>query len=341
MNYLFFDIECATCVGGGKLCEFGYVLTDSDFRVKGSDNFLINPDAEFDKYVITNMLHHTLKDYKSSPKFPVFYDKIMSLLTDKNTLIVGHTTKGDIEHIGDDCVRYGLPFYDLTYVDIVELYKLHSKKREATSLLKMYEEFGGKQSGKEHSALYDANMTAFVAKSLAVEAGLSFEELCSANPSATFRTVNYEQIVRRKKSVEQFIEQCAKKGVKIAGKKEKSALISYASTVLTTPNRKIKRLKNKIIAISDIFETTRYNEAMNLIRLIKHGGAKYTPSVKNCNMLVTYKAFLDDGEEVYCKKKEDALRAIEKGKKIELLTLKELLNILDITEKELDAPFKV
>lgn len=341
MNYLFFDIECATCHGGGKLCEFGYVLTDDDFKVKERDNFLINPDAEFDPYVINNMLHHTLKDYKNSPKFPVFYEKITGLLTAQDTLIAGHTTKGDIEHIGDDCVRYGLPFYDLTYVDIAELFKLHSKKRDSTALVKMYEEFGAKQSGEVHSALYDAEMTAFVAKSLAEEAGVSFDILCNNTPSAIFKTVDYERTVRRRKSVEKFKEQCAKKGIKIAGKREKSAMINYANSLSPTGERKIKRLKGKTVAISELFETTRFNETLNLIRLIRRGGAKYTPSVKNCNVLITYKVFLDDGEEVYCKKKDDALRAIEKGKKVEFIPFEEFLGILGVAEKTLTVPVKL
>ena len=34
MKYLFFDIECANCYDGvGKICEFGYVLTDEYFTV--------------------------------------------------------------------------------------------------------------------------------------------------------------------------------------------------------------------------------------------------------------------------------------------------------------------
>ncbi len=341
MNYLFFDIECATCHGGGKLCEFGYVLTGGDFNVKERDNFLINPDAEFDSYVINNMLHHTLKDYKNSPKFPAFYDRITGLLTAKDTIIAGHTTKGDIEHIGDDCVRYGLSFYDLSYVDIAELFKLHSKKRDSTALGKMYEEFGGKQSGQEHSALYDAEMTAFVAKSLAVEAGLSFDELCKNTPSVIFSTVDYERTVRRRQSVEKFKAQCAREGIKVAGKREKSAMISYANSLAPANERKIKRLKGKTVAISELYETTHYTETLNLIRLIRRGGGKYTPSVKNCNIFVTFKAFLDNGEEVYCKKREDALRQVEKGKKTELISVEELKDILGVTDKALITPVKL
>ena len=48
MNYLFFDIECANCDGGnGKICSFGYVLTDTDFNVLEYKDLLIDPKAKF------------------------------------------------------------------------------------------------------------------------------------------------------------------------------------------------------------------------------------------------------------------------------------------------------
>ena len=52
MKYLFFDIECANSFDGvGKICEFGYVLTDENLNVIKQGIHLINPDAEFDWYV--------------------------------------------------------------------------------------------------------------------------------------------------------------------------------------------------------------------------------------------------------------------------------------------------
>ena len=53
-SYLFFDIECANCFGGvGKMCSFGYVLTDEDFNVIDSQDVAMNPEAEFDWYLFS------------------------------------------------------------------------------------------------------------------------------------------------------------------------------------------------------------------------------------------------------------------------------------------------
>ena len=42
MKYLFFDIECANCFEGkGKICEFGYVLTDEAFNEIESKEIII------------------------------------------------------------------------------------------------------------------------------------------------------------------------------------------------------------------------------------------------------------------------------------------------------------
>ena len=50
MKYLFFDTECANCFDGeGKICEFGFVLTDENYQIIEKDNIIINPESPFDK----------------------------------------------------------------------------------------------------------------------------------------------------------------------------------------------------------------------------------------------------------------------------------------------------
>lgn len=41
MRYLFFDIECCN---GRDICEFGYVITDTEFNVLEKNDFTINPE---------------------------------------------------------------------------------------------------------------------------------------------------------------------------------------------------------------------------------------------------------------------------------------------------------
>jgi hypothetical protein len=43
MDYIFFDIECANCFGGrGKICSFGYVITDENFNIRQKNDLIIN-----------------------------------------------------------------------------------------------------------------------------------------------------------------------------------------------------------------------------------------------------------------------------------------------------------
>lgn len=84
MKYLFIDIECANCFHGtGKICEFGFVLTDEQFNEIDRRIFIINPKSEFDWYVVKNMLAYRVETYKSSPDYPFYFDKIQALFADK------------------------------------------------------------------------------------------------------------------------------------------------------------------------------------------------------------------------------------------------------------------
>jgi hypothetical protein len=44
MKYLFFDVECYNCHNGiGKICEFGYILTDENFKILAKDDIPMSP----------------------------------------------------------------------------------------------------------------------------------------------------------------------------------------------------------------------------------------------------------------------------------------------------------
>ena len=44
MKYLFFGVECSNCHNRiGKLCEFGYVLTDENVKILAKDNLPMSP----------------------------------------------------------------------------------------------------------------------------------------------------------------------------------------------------------------------------------------------------------------------------------------------------------
>ena len=119
MNYLFYDLECASCAGGGKICEFGYVLTDGSFRLLEKANLLINPGigpGEWDWYALKKVLTHSRPEYEAQKKFPHYADKIRALF--EGAVAVGHTIDGDAQYLLDECARYGVKAWDYRYVDI-------------------------------------------------------------------------------------------------------------------------------------------------------------------------------------------------------------------------------
>lgn len=340
MNYLFFDIECASCSRGGKLCEFGYTLTDDKFNIINSENLVINPDCEFDDFVINHMLHYSEQEYLKSPLFPYFYNKIMGLLRDENTLIVGHTTKGDIEHIGDDCIRYGLDFFDFKYIDIVELYKIFSGKSEATSLVKMCVELGFSADENAHLALADANMTMRVFCELLKRSEKTTEQLLALKPSAINYTVDYINTVKKKKTLERYKKELEETGITEENGASMSTLSAFSA--MTSPSEnKIKGIKGKSIALSKLFTMAKYIESFNLVAKIRRAGGRFSSSVKNCDILMTYKTHLKTGEEVWCKREDEAKKYIQKGKNIEFIEYRDLLKILGCTEKDLKKPISV
>ena len=81
MKYLFFDIECANCFNGkGKICSFGYCVTDEDFNIIQSEDIVINPKDKFNlgtpqKEIIK--LAYSKEEFFAAPDFSYFYKKVL------------------------------------------------------------------------------------------------------------------------------------------------------------------------------------------------------------------------------------------------------------------------
>ena len=178
MNYLFFDIECANCFKGtGKICEFGYVLTDGDFNELSFEEIVINPASSFDPFTIENLLSFSEEEYKKYPTYPEFYDKIRSIITDKDVKIIGQNTRGDAHFLADESERYSLPYINFKFYDLGEIYKTQEKLDYNPGLEKMLNFLGIEIKDKMHNALVDARATMLVLKGLSAKHGKSIEEL--------------------------------------------------------------------------------------------------------------------------------------------------------------------
>lgn len=162
-TYLFFDVECANCFDGiGKMCSFGYVLTDTKFRVLEADDLVMTPECPFDWYLFKNKnsikLAYSKEYFYAQPNFKHFYKKIRSLLTAENRKIFTFGYASDVGFVVNAVERYKCPWIDFEAADIEKLTKeengIHGKLGERCSMLGI-----DSSDLKEHNSRDDAIMT--------------------------------------------------------------------------------------------------------------------------------------------------------------------------------------
>lgn len=134
MNYLFFDIECSNCLNGeGKICSFGFVLTDDRFQVIKKKDILVDPKAPFllgsSRTGEGITLAYPLFRFRWAHTFPYYYQEIKKLLTDPNNLPIGFAADQDINFLLYTCERYHLEKIRFRYLDVQKLEKLSSKSQ--------------------------------------------------------------------------------------------------------------------------------------------------------------------------------------------------------------------
>lgn len=179
MQYLFFDIECANCFDGtGKICEFGYVLTDDRLNTLSHGIFLIHPNAEFQDYVIWKIISYKVEDYLRAPQYPeVYHAHIGSLLGLPDTVYVGHGVRDDVKYLNDEAKRYSLPSFSRTAVDSCMIHKKFYRLPKNKGLEAIVKELALGDPKKLHNSEYDAQMTLAYVRVMCQESGLSFAEL--------------------------------------------------------------------------------------------------------------------------------------------------------------------
>ena len=179
MKYLFFDTECANCFDGiGKICEFGYVLTDENLNTLKSGIHLINPDAEFDWYVKHKIISYKINEYESAPLYPEIYNNYLKeLLESEDTVLVGHGVSNDLGFINDEIKRYELPGIKSKVIDASHVLRDFRNEKNAKSLKLILKELGIGQTKALHSSEYDAAMTLEYVKHMCNESGLTFSAL--------------------------------------------------------------------------------------------------------------------------------------------------------------------
>jgi DNA polymerase III epsilon subunit-like protein len=170
MRYLFFDIECANCFDGkGKICSFGYVLTDENFTVLKKEDWVMNPRARF--YLTSRKsgedieLFYTKSQFRHAPTFPHFYEAIRALLCAPDQIVIGHAVANDVKFICDECERYALPHFPYAFFDSQKIFCQYKEVKNQVALDKIIAEFG-LEPATLHKSDDDALMTMWATRAL-------------------------------------------------------------------------------------------------------------------------------------------------------------------------------
>ena len=206
MKYLFFDVECSNCHNGiGKLCEFGYVLTDEKFNIISKDDIPMSPGKgkkyEFD---LTNrkgeqdiILAYDYAFYYSQPEFPAFYSRIKKLMCDKDTICFAYSMGNDIRHIHNTCERYKLEPFNYECYDVQMMVAAYLEQKGQMKLEVACKEIVGPSSLiglEEHLSRDDARMEMMIFEAICV---LERKDSTTLLNESSFARTNSVEFVNR------------------------------------------------------------------------------------------------------------------------------------------------
>ena len=349
MKYVFFDIECANCFqGNGKICSFGYVITDEKFKILEKKDIPMNPHSKFHLYGTKKhpgiVLAYDEKTFNSSPDFIHFYKKIRNLLTDKHCINFGFSVLSDAGYIKSECKRYAKTMFDYEFIDVQRIYTDYKMLENTPSLIKCATEYGVTETQEVHKSDEDSYFTMRVLKGLCEETGLSVSELIEKYPHCQGRCINGEIESEYLKFKEEQKSHKLSKMEKLTGslrtnwvyrvENHYDEVNDYARKVFV--NRKsTSPLSCKKVCLSGLYEDYHFNEVMNIISLLAKNGAKYTKRAFACDVFVTYDLVDKNGKVYKCYRKEKAQTALDEGKEIEFISFEKLLELLDVSDDDL------
>lgn len=311
-EFLFFDTECANCFEGkGKICSFGYVLTDGRFNVLEKDDILINPSAPFDVkgFKMRGLtLAHSFDTFRKQKKFPYYYDKIRALITAPGRVVVGHNTRSDASYLFADTERYGLPPINFEYVDTQELVSGKYGRTTKLHLEELFLDFCGEdKSIHSHSSVDDAYMTMCVARAVARSNGKGLVKEAKAVPAS--RGEIFMGRILGGDSVFGIREDNLTKG------KNARLFSEYAKCAKGTKPR---------ITLSKTFEENNFRESLKIVHEIAKKGWTYSKVVNHGGTFVK----TEEAEDIRFRKNHRA-------RGVKVITIEELLAMLGLKKKDL------
>lgn len=324
-KYLSFDIECCD---GVHMCEFGYIVFDSNFNLLEKENILINPEHEFkltgrphedDLY-----LHFSENEYKSAPIFSDVYGMIKTIILNPSYTIIGFSMKNDGHFLDIACELYNKEPISFEYYDFQRMYKGYSKSKQRPSLERFVSELGI-EGITLHKSDDDAYAVMLGLQSIAKKENKELEDTIQYLQKLA-GAFNRELALGR-------IESQKQRALNGSNKAQKEYLNRYIHQLDEKfPSSRTDRVK---VCIGSNFQKYFFNEFLALIELIYKNGGEYIGKASECDVFVLYDYFVE-AELQPDSRLQSVKNAIESdGKSIRIIALTEYLQELGISIEKL------
>ena len=175
MNLLFFDTECANCNDGdGKICSFGYTLTDQNLKVIKKADILIDPRAKF--YLPKGIkLGYPTREFRRHPPFDAAYIQLKELFEGAD-FVLGHAIYNDARYLISECQRYKKQGFNFEFYDTQLLYMRYNGLKAQIGLDKIIQDMGGSEI-VFHRSDEDAFASMLTLKQICFKEGRSAAEI--------------------------------------------------------------------------------------------------------------------------------------------------------------------
>lgn len=360
MNYLFFDIECASRdkTGRNQMYSFGYLLADENLNVLEKEkDVLINPAVEkWDWHVVKNILAYPKSEVKASPKFCKFYNKLKGLLENPETMVCGYSVRDDVGYLLDECERYHLEPFQFQFYDVQRMSSVFTGAK-IESLGVAYIEWCGRLADGAHRSDLDARYTYEVAKAICDKAGKKLIDLLQGNETCAGRTdgfrfgYNDEELLTRderrakseEKRMQRFLNGKEKNGERILKEEYQDFILKGSRNNLLflrlldhvqPKNEREQIFAGKKISISLNYELYHYKNMLKIVQMICDCGGEYVKKASLADIFVSYED-VENGRT--CTKQKFVEEAIANGAKIQMMSFEEFLKKLGLTEEKLNA----
>ena len=336
MNYLFFDIECANCdSGNGKICSFGYVLTDESFNIKEYQDLIINPKAKFKLRGYGNksyiQLAYSEETFLASPPFAYYYEKIKQLLNMEDTLIFGYAPENDASFLRSEFERFNLTEIDFKFHDVQRLFKatVETENNNLCSLSAACEMLEIDTAFITHKSCDDAFATMLVLKELSTRTGKDVATLVAENKKICGQLKNGEITANYFKPKAEL-----KPGEENMMKGVNKDNFRYLLRRLAFRKTKVK------VAFSWVYENRHYREMIVLASELSKQGYRYTSKLSEADIFVKKPSYVRG----VCRREKDIFEAKNSNyeinnskvkKKLRVMKFADMLAVLGISEEKL------